>query len=163
MVSAAWRLEHRKSSTEISKSGHEACQPVAYRLSPVAYRLSSQAGDVPVMGAAPDPDTDRDRAADHEHLVSHYNELAELAGSLAHEIKNPLSVIRMNMDLLAEDLAEAETPRERRARAKIDVVHDQCTRLENLLNDFLKFARVRSLDLVPGNLNEQLLSVLAPV
>jgi signal transduction histidine kinase len=112
------------------------------------------------MGAAPDSDTDHDVAAGHEHLVSHYNELAELAGSLAHEIKNPLSVIRMNMDLLAEDLAEAETPRERRTRAKIDVVHDQCTRLENLLNDFLKFARVRSLDLAPGNLNEQLLSVL---
>ena len=57
---------------------------------------------------------------------------------LAHEIKNPLAVIRMNMDLLAEDLADAETPRERRARTKIDVVHDQCTRLENLLNDFLQ-------------------------
>jgi signal transduction histidine kinase len=94
------------------------------------------------------------------HLASHYSELAELAGSLAHEIKNPLSVIRMNMDLLAEDLDEAETPRERRARAKIDLVHDQCTRLENLLNDFLKFARVRTLDLAPGNLNEQVLSVL---
>ena len=43
---------------------------------------------------------------------------------------------------------------------EIDLVHDQCTRLENLLNDFLKFARVRSLDLAPGSLNEQLLSVL---
>ena len=40
------------------------------------------------------------------------------------------------------------------------MVHDQCTRLESLLNDFLKFARVRSLDLVPGNLNEQVESVL---
>ncbi len=95
-----------------------------------------------------------------QQLVSRYNELAELAGSLAHEIKNPLAVIRMNMDLLAEDLADAETPRERRARNKIDVVHDQCTRLESLLNDFLKFARVRKLDLIPGNLNELLESVL---
>ncbi len=95
-----------------------------------------------------------------ENLVSNYHELAELAGSLAHEIKNPLAVIRMNMDLLAEDFADAETARERRARAKFDVVHDQCTRLESLLNDFLKFARVRSLDLVPGSLNEQVESVL---
>ncbi len=95
-----------------------------------------------------------------QQLVSRYAELAELAGSLAHEIKNPLAVIRMNMDLLAEDLADAETPRERRARSKIDVVHDQCTRLESLLNDFLKFARVRSLDLLPGSLNEQVESVL---
>lgn len=98
--------------------------------------------------------------ADHAQLVSHYQELAKLAGSLAHEIKNPLSVIRMNMDLLAEELAEAETPRERRTRARITMVHEQCTRLENLLNDFLKFARVRSLDLLPASLNEQLTSVL---
>ena len=60
-----------------------------------------------------------------------------MTGSLAHEIKNPLSVIRMNMELLAEDFADPETPRERRALAKIDMVTRQCTRLENLLNDFL--------------------------
>lgn len=95
-----------------------------------------------------------------QQLVSHYHELAELAGSLAHEIKNPLAVIRMNMDLLAEDFAEAETPRERRARSKLNVVHDQCGRLEALLNDFLKFARVRSLDLNAGNLNHLVEAVL---
>ncbi len=89
-----------------------------------------------------------------------YNELAELAGSLAHEIKNPLSVIRMNMDLLAEDLDDAQTPRERRALNKIDIVHNQCTRLENLLNDFLRFARLGGLVLTPGNLNEQVERVL---
>jgi len=93
-------------------------------------------------------------------LLTHYNELAELAGSLAHEIKNPLSVIRMNMDLLAEDLSAEEAPRHHRARRRVEMVHQQCTRLENLLNDFLKFARVRHLDLVPGNLNEQIQAVL---
>lgn len=95
-----------------------------------------------------------------DNLVSHYQELAALSGALAHEIKNPLAVIRMNMDLLAEDFADAETPRERRARGKFGVVHEQCTRLEQMLNDFLKFARIQSLDLAPGNLNEQLESVL---
>jgi signal transduction histidine kinase len=113
-----------------------------------------------VTDAALDGDAARESSADHAQLVSHYHELAQLAGSLAHEIKNPLSVIRMNMDLLAEELAAAETPRERRARARIVMVHEQCTRLEKLLNDFLKFARVRSLDLVPGNLNEHLAAVL---
>ncbi len=93
-------------------------------------------------------------------LLAHYNELAELAGSLAHEIKNPLSVIRMNMDLLAEDLAGAESPVVQRARRRVEMVHQQCTRLENLLNDFLKFARVRRLDLAPGNLNAQIQGVL---
>ena len=50
----------------------------------------------------------------------------------------------------------AETPRERRALGKVDVVHTQCTRLENLLNDFLKFTRLQELNLLAGNLNEVL-------
>jgi len=96
----------------------------------------------------------------NRRLRAQYNELAELAGSLAHEIKNPLSVIRMNMDLLAEDFEEAENPRERRAMSKIDTVQKQCTRLENLLRDFLKFARLRDLELSSGSLNEVLDRVL---
>ncbi len=89
-----------------------------------------------------------------QRLRIQYNELAELAGSLAHEIKNPLSVIRMNMELLGEDFADAQTPQERRALTKIETVQKQCTRLENLLRDFLKFARLRDLELSPGSLNE---------
>jgi len=96
-----------------------------------------------------------------QQLVQQYNEIAQLAGALAHEIKNPLSVIRMNVDLLTEDLHEDEQPvNRRRALQKIQIVQRQCERLQNLLNDFLKFARVRKLDLTPGNLNEQIERVL---
>jgi signal transduction histidine kinase len=95
-----------------------------------------------------------------DELQSRYTELAALAGSLAHEIKNPLSVIRMNMDLLAEDFGQAETPKERRALAKIEMVSRQCTRLENLLNDFLRFNKVGRLELTLGSLNEQIERVL---
>jgi signal transduction histidine kinase len=98
--------------------------------------------------------------ADTAELRAQFIELAELAGSLAHEIKNPLSVIRMNMELLAEDFAEPQTPKERRALAKIEMVTRQCTRLENLLNDFLRFSRLRNLDLRLGSLNEQVERVL---
>ena len=94
--------------------------------------------------------------ADIDELRGQYAELAELFGSLAHEIKNPLSVIRMNMELLAEDFAEPQTPKERRALAKIDMVTRQCTRLENLLNDFLRFSRLRNLDMRLGSLNEKI-------
>ncbi len=97
---------------------------------------------------------------EYQQLLTTFSDLAELAGSLAHEIKNPLSVIRMNMDLLAEDLEDAKTPSERRALQKVDVVRSQCTRLENLLNDFLKCARLRHLDIMPGSLNDQVNEVL---
>jgi signal transduction histidine kinase len=95
-----------------------------------------------------------------DQLRAQYAELAALAGSLAHEIKNPLSVIRMNMDLLAEDFAEPQSPRERRALGKIEMVGRQCERLENLLNDFLRFSKVGRLDLHLGNLNDNVERVL---
>ena len=94
-----------------------------------------------------------------QHLRDHL-EISQLAGSLAHEIKNPLSVIRMNMDLLAEDLAEASNPREHRLSSKVQVVQSQCQRLQTLLDDFLKFVRVREMDMKAGSLNEQLERVL---
>jgi signal transduction histidine kinase len=89
-----------------------------------------------------------------------YAELAQIAGSLAHEIKNPLSVIRMNMELVEEELVNAESARERRVWSKIQTVHDQCVRLERLLNDFLKFAKLRDLELSVGSLNKQITMVL---
>lgn len=89
-----------------------------------------------------------------------YHELAELAGSLAHEIKNPLSVIHMNAELLGEELAESAWPGLKRAITKIDMIREQCDRMENLLRDFLRFARMRNLEMTPGNLNDQLDSVL---
>jgi signal transduction histidine kinase len=86
-------------------------------------------------------------------LADEYARILHLAGGLAHEIKNPLSTISLNMELLAEDLAEAQTPRERRARSRIDVVQRECRRLQRLLDDFLNFAKVRPGALEPSDLN----------
>jgi signal transduction histidine kinase len=89
-----------------------------------------------------------------------YTELAVLAGGLAHEIKNPLSTIRLNMELLAEDFLGSERTIDRRALAKIQLVQSECTRLENLLNDFLRFARLGQLQLQPTDLNAEITRAL---
>lgn len=99
-------------------------------------------------------------ATGEEELRRQYHELAELAGSLAHEIKNPLSVIHMNVDLLSEELSESEWAGRRRAISKVDMIRQQCQRMENLLHDFLRFARMRDLEMTPGSLNEQVETVL---
>lgn len=98
---------------------------------------------------------------EYQRLREQYHELAQLAGALAHEIKNPLSTIRLNMDLLAEDFSvESGNGTTRRALRTIETVRNQCARLENLLNDFLRFSRLRGLNLRPGSLNEQVECVL---
>jgi signal transduction histidine kinase len=96
----------------------------------------------------------------NQMLVERYTEIAALAGGLAHEIKNPLSTILLNMELLAEDFAQPESPRDRRALAKIGVVQQECQRLQNLLNDFLNFAKVRTVRLEASDLNRQVQSVI---
>src|SRR3954465_8398598 len=90
-----------------------------------------------------------DSAATVQRLMDQYTEIARLAGGLAHEIKNPLSTIRLNMELLAEDLADVETPAGRRSLKRVELVRRECQRLQSLLDDFLSFAKVRRLRLGP--------------
>ena len=81
----------------------------------------------------------------NQKLVDQYTEIARLAGGLAHEIKNPLSTIRLNMELLAEDFAADPIAARSPGAEKIAMVQRECQRLQNLLDDFLNFAKVRTL------------------
>src|SRR5437868_9174213 len=83
-----------------------------------------------------------------------YAELAELAGGFIHEIKNHLSTLGLNLQLLAEDFQEPQNQRERRAAERVHRVQGECQRLIDLSNDFLRFARVKDLDLVPTDLSQ---------
>jgi two-component system, NtrC family, sensor histidine kinase HydH len=96
----------------------------------------------------------------NQRLVDQYTEIVRLAGGLAHEIKNPLSTIRMNMELLAEDFRDSEAPRERRAMNKIELVQRECQRLQDLLDNFLRFAKAHRLNLQPSDLNALVRQVL---
>lgn len=96
-----------------------------------------------------------------QKLMDQYTEIARLAGALAHEIKNPLSTIRLNMELLAEDIdaenqKQGPTPAQRRAAKRIDLVHRECQRLQDLLDDFLNYAKVRHLQLKSTDLNAEI-------
>src|SRR5690242_18518807 len=79
-------------------------------------------------------------------------ELAELAGSFIHEIKNRLSTLGLNLQLLAEDFQDPQTPRERRALERVQRLQNECSKLVDVSNDFLRFARVKNLNLVPDDL-----------
>ena len=63
---------------------------------------------------------DADEPEINRRLRAQYAEIAQLAGGLAHEIRNPLSTMSLNLDLLAEDFQDAETPRDRRVLQKIE-------------------------------------------
>ncbi|MBY0459860.1 MAG: two-component sensor histidine kinase [Gemmataceae bacterium] len=80
--------------------------------------------------------------------------IAELAAGFIHEIKNHLSTLSLNLQLLAEDFETAETPRERRTLDRVGRLSGECRKLLDLSNDFLRFARLRELNTRPASLDE---------
>jgi len=94
-----------------------------------------------------------------------YIELATLAGGFIHEIKNHLNTLLLNVQLLAEDLEVPETPRERRAAESVGELTEECRRVLNVANDFLRFAKITELQLVPTSLDSlvaRMVDFLAP-
>jgi signal transduction histidine kinase len=77
----------------------------------------------------------RARALSSQRLA----EVGTFTGALAHEIKNPLSTVLLNLQLLQEDLDTAD-PVHRRLSTRIATVTREAARLRDILDDFLRFA-----------------------
>jgi signal transduction histidine kinase len=86
-------------------------------------------------------------------LRAQYAEISQLAGGLAHEIRNPLSTLSLNIDLLAEDFQNPETTHDRRVLQRIQRLRHEVDRLHGIVENFLRFARVQDLKGVPTDLN----------
>jgi signal transduction histidine kinase len=88
-------------------------------------------------------------------------ELGTLTSGLAHEIKNPLSTIGLNVQLLREDLSNllgempnSGSPPLSRLQSRFDSLGRETDRLKAILEDFLRFAGRVNLDLVATDANE---------
>jgi signal transduction histidine kinase len=102
----------------------------------------------------------RTRAAERRaHAAERMAEIGAMTGGLAHEIKNPLSTIGLNAQLLAESLrewrpADADQAQERdRLLRRIDTLRREADRLRDILADFLRFAGEVKLERRPVDLN----------
>jgi signal transduction histidine kinase len=65
--------------------------------------------------------------------------LGLLSSGIAHEVKNPLNSIQMNLQLLEEEAASGTTPE--KLHTWIEPIQREIRRLERLVNDFLLYAR----------------------
>jgi len=88
------------------------------------------------------------RATEAEERVRNAERLAyvgQLASGLAHEIKNPLSSLSLNLQLLAEDYEQVQDAGASRARRRLETLQRETERLAGVLDDFLRFARGQEL------------------
>ena len=91
-------------------------------------------------------------------------EVGTFTGGLAHEIKNPLSTVLLNLQLLQEDL-DTSDPAHRRLSTRIATVTREAARLRDILDDFLRFAGKIELRCEKVDLNtilEELVDFFAP-
>jgi signal transduction histidine kinase len=89
-----------------------------------------------------------------------------LTGELAHEIKNPLSTIKINLKLISEELQvpdvtesgkmglDKDEQKLARARRKIAIIQKETDRLEEILDGFLRYVNRAELQLANVNINE---------
>lgn len=72
--------------------------------------------------------------------------IGSLASGLAHEIRNPLNSLNLNMQLLAEEDSDSRAAAGSRRRL-LTITRSEIQRLERLVSDFLSYARPRPLEL----------------
>jgi signal transduction histidine kinase len=82
-------------------------------------------------------------------------EIGSMTGGLAHEIKNPLSTIGLNAQLLSEGIAELDAEPEAKSRLtrRIDALGREAERLRGILTDFLDYAGEKHLSPATTDLN----------
>jgi signal transduction histidine kinase len=91
-------------------------------------------------------------------------ELGTLTGGLAHEIKNPLSTVQLNLQLLQEDIG-SDNPAYSRVASRLNTVKNETFRLREILDDFLRYAGRIELEKKPvelGGLLEELVDFYSP-
>jgi len=118
-----------------TRSGAEA--PFDIRAYPLVGRGEKILGAVVVMSNV------KDRVELEEQLIlnARTTSLSNLGASLAHEIRNPLNSISLNVQLLKEQLQAPSSPDKETLVATINALLAEIGRLNLIVKDFLEFSK----------------------
>ena len=94
-------------------------------------------GDPPLVGAIATEITQRKRM--EEELRNAVRTREEVLAVVSHDLRNPLGAVQLGTTLLLERLGH-----EPRAHRHLDMIHRACTRMENLIDDLLDTANIRT-------------------
>ena len=76
--------------------------------------------------------------------AKHLSSLGEMTAGISHEIRNPLGIIKSSAELLQKKMALLDPSN------KIpDIILEESGRLNNIITDFLNYAKPKSPNLVP--------------
>jgi two-component system, NtrC family, sensor histidine kinase HydH len=81
--------------------------------------------------------------------------VGEMAAAITHEVRNPLGAIKGAIEILEEEIAPT-SPRYQ----FVDLIKREVERLNNLISNFLRFAKPQPTEKFPANLNEAIQTVV---
>jgi signal transduction histidine kinase len=73
------------------------------------------------------------------HMSERLDSMGRVVASIAHEIRNPLGIIRSSAELLLRRAGQADP----RTSSILQAIYDEAVRLSQTVNDFLDYARPR--------------------
>lgn len=92
------------------------------------------------------------RMQEQEHMA----QMGQMAAMVAHEIRNPLSIIKGSADVLKKKYSAEE-------EELFTFIPEEIDRLNRLVNDFLQFSRKRQLNLKKLNPNDLIKSTISQI
>jgi len=95
----------------------------------------------------------RARVAECEARRARLSAFSELAAQIAHEVRNPLSSIVLNTELLEEELGACAAANGREMRTLVSSIKAEAVRLHTLTDEYLTFARLPRAEPVPAPIN----------
>ncbi|MFG0257798.1 MAG: sensor histidine kinase [Phycisphaerales bacterium JB043] len=102
--------------------------------------------------------TNKPREDQHDKETEHLARLGATTAGLAHEIRNPLSTIGLNAQLLTESIDELplEAGQTEDLHKRLNILRREIERLKGILEDFLRYAGQIQISPVETNLVELL-------
>ncbi len=106
---------------------------------PLRDRQGEHGGDVLVLG---DDVTAREDAREQLVQSERLAAVGRLAAQITHEIRNPLSSIGLNIELLSDDVPSLPDERRAEVQSILDAVLGEVRRLAEITEGYLRFARL---------------------
>ena len=123
---------------------------------------AGDADDGQIQGVLVVGDDVTDRVRTKEALIKSERlaAIGEIATKVTHELRNPLSTIRLNAEMMTEDLEAHGVPADTDVQGTLRAIISEVERLGALTEDYLRFARLPDPNPVVGDLNELLESIV---